>query len=63
MLRSHALDMFLCNHTYKKACQKQSFQVYLYFNVCNGPWLFDEDDSREELECRDGHLALDCGGP
>lgn len=40
----------------------QPHDVYLYYNVCHGPWLYDEHVSKQQLECHNGHLAPDvCG--
>ncbi|XP_050727818.1 uncharacterized protein LOC127004300 [Eriocheir sinensis] len=38
----------------------QPHSVYLYYNVCGGPWLFDGQISRQELECRNTLAVVEC---
>ncbi|XP_063884426.1 uncharacterized protein LOC135113212 [Scylla paramamosain] len=34
--------------------------VHLFARMCNGPWGFDSQTSKQKLECRGGKVILDC---
>ncbi|XP_050721096.1 uncharacterized protein LOC127000966 [Eriocheir sinensis] len=41
----------------------QPHTVYLYYNLCEGPWQWDGVQSQQELECKNDTAIIDCAGP
>ncbi len=36
--------------------------MYLYYNVCGGPWQWDGVASQQNLQCQNSSSIVDCSG-
>ncbi|KAG0725085.1 hypothetical protein GWK47_039271 [Chionoecetes opilio] len=51
----------MCENLEKKGIENIGpHPVFLYYRVCEGPWGFDYQSSKQDLVCKNGNVVLDC---
>ncbi|KAG0710738.1 hypothetical protein GWK47_022208 [Chionoecetes opilio] len=51
----------MCDNLEEKGMSNAGpYVVFLYFRMCEGPWGFDGQSSKQRLECRNGNMVIEC---